>query len=139
MVSFIEANVKFQRIAENGKVKKVNEPYLVNAMSCTEAESKVIERVTPMISGDFTVSAVKESNVSEVFRYDGADYWFKAKVNFFTTDEKTGVEKATPVYYLVQAIDFKNAYENFLNSMKGTIADFEIVGLTLTKFIDVID
>lgn len=130
-------NVRYQKLAENGKVKKVTEPYLVDALSFTEAESRITEEVAPYISGDFTVSAVKKSNISEVFRNESGDWWYKVVVAFITIDEKSGCEKRANSYIMVQAQDFQNALENFLDGMKGTLADFEIVSIAETKIMDV--
>lgn len=139
MEAYIEAKVKFNKRLENGKFKKVNEPYLVNAASFTEAEARVTEAVRPFISGDFTVSAVTKSNIVEVFRHEDGDFWYKVKANFITIDEKSGAEKINSVYYLVQAPNFKRAYDNFMQDMKGTLGDFEVVGIVETAFMDVIE
>lgn len=139
METFIEAKVKFNKQLENGKFKKVNEPYIVKALSFTEAEARVTKEVSPYISGEFTVSAVKKSNIVEIFRNAEGNFWYKVKANFINIDEKTAVEKLTPVYYLVQAQDFRTAYDNFLKGMKGTMADFVIASITETKIMDVFD
>lgn len=70
--------------------QKVTEPYLVDALSFTEAESRIIEEITPFISGEFTVSDIKRANYSELFpcEEDAADRWFKCKLYFITLDEK---------------------------------------------------
>ena len=47
---------------ENGMQKKVTEPYLVDALSFTEAEARIIEEVTPFISGEFTVSDISRAH-----------------------------------------------------------------------------
>lgn len=130
-------NVRFQKIMENGVAKRVTEPYLVDALSFTEAESRITEEVAPYISGDFTVSAVKKSNISEIFREEGSDRWYKVVVAFITIDEKTACEKRSNSHIMVQAADFRNALENFMDGMKGTMADFEIVSITETKVMDV--
>ena len=118
-------------------LKKVNEPYLVDALSFTEAESRIIEEQTPFISGDFSVSAVKRTKISEIFRDDTADKWYLAKVAFITIDEKTAVEKRTVSQILVAGSDFKSAYDNFLEGMRGTMADFDLVSLSETPLMDV--
>lgn len=38
---------------------------------------------------------------------------------------------------MVQASDFKNAYDNFMQGMKGTMADFDIISITETSIMDV--
>lgn len=138
MAIYIEAQVHYDKIMENGRQKRVNEPYLCDALSCTEAEARVTEEVTPYISGEFTVSAVKKTNIAEVFRNDG-DWWYRVKVNFLTFDEKTGIDKKTPCYYLVQAKDFEDALKNFNEGMKGSMADYEISQIVETKIMDVFD
>lgn len=137
MALWIETKVRFDKTMENGKVKKVTEPYLVDALSFTEAEARIIEEVTPFISGDFDVNAVKKSNIAEIFRDDSGDKWYKVKVAFITIDEKSAAEKRKASYILVQASDFKSAYDNFMDGMKGTMADFEIVAITETALMDV--
>ena len=137
MALWIETKVRFDKTMENGKVKKVTEPYLVDALSFTEAEARIIEEVTPFMSGDFDVSAVKKSNISEIFRDETGDRWYKVKVAFITIDEKTAVEKRKASYILVQASSFKGAYDNFIEGMKGTMADYEIAGIAETAIMDV--
>lgn len=139
MALYIEAKVKHTKRMENGKFKKVNEPYLVDALSCTEAEARVTKEVAPHISGDFSVSAVKTTNIEEIFRDENGDFWYAVKANFISVNEKSGTEKLTPHYFLVQAPDFDTAVNNFYNGMKGTMADFVIASVTETKIMDVFE
>lgn len=138
MALYIEAKVRFEKVMENGKVRKISEPYLVDALSFTEAEARITEEVMPYISGEFTVSAVKKTKIAEIFRDEKGGYWYMIKANFISLDEK-GVEKLSPTYFLVQASDFPTAYNNFMDGMKGTMADFTIAGITETKIMDVFD
>lgn len=137
MANWFECKVRYDKMMENGMIKKVNEPYLVDALSFTEAEARIIEEQTPFISGDFSVSAVKRTKISEIFLDDTADKWYLAKVAFITIDEKTAAEKRTVSQILVAGSDFKGAYDNFMDGMKGTMADFELVSLTETPLMDV--
>lgn len=115
----------------------MTEPYLVDALSFTEAEARIIEEITPFISGEFKVTAVKRTNIAEIFWNEAGDRWYKVKVNFITIDEKTAVEKKTANFIMVQAEDFKSAFENFMAGMKGTMSDFEIASITETLIMDV--
>lgn len=137
MANYIETKVRFDKMQENGIVKKVTEPYLVDALSFTEAEARIIEEVTPFISGDFSVSAVKKTNISEIFWDACGDKFYKVKVNFITIDEKTATERKKASYILVQAASFKDAYDNFVEGMKGTMADYEIAAISETAIMDV--
>ena len=137
MANWFECKVRYDKLQENGAVKKVNEPYLVDALSFTEAESRIIEEQTPFISGDFSVSTVKRTKISEIFWNEGGDRWYLVKVAFITIDERSGVEKRTATLILVQAAGFKEALDNFIEGMKGTMADYEIVSITETPLMDV--
>ncbi len=137
MAQWIEVRARYDKMMENGSVKKVTEPYLADALSCTEAEARVTEELTPFISGDFRISSVVTTKISEIFWDASGDRFYKVKVNFITLDEKTATEKKTAAYILVQASSFKEAYDNFVDGMKGTMADYEIEAISETKLIDV--
>ncbi|HRF69242.1 MAG TPA: DUF4494 domain-containing protein [Muribaculum sp.] len=137
MSNWFETKVRYDKMMENGMQKKVNEPYMVDALSFTEAEARTIEELTPFISGDFSISAVKRTNISEIFWDETADKWYHVKVNFITLDEKTAVEKKTTTHILVAANDFRGALDNFMEGMKGTMADFEIASIAETNIMDV--
>lgn len=137
MAQWIEVRARYNKIMENGSVKRVTEPYLADALSCTEAEARVTEELKPFISGEFRISSVFTTKISEIFWAASGDRFYKVKVNFITLDEKTATEKKTASYILVQASSFKEAYDNFLDGMKGTMADYEIEAITETKLVEV--
>lgn len=70
MHTWFEGKIRYEKVAENGMNKKVTEPYLVDALSFTEAEARLIEEVTPFITGEFTVIDIKRANYSEIFPSD---------------------------------------------------------------------
>lgn len=139
MALWFETKIRYDRMQENGAVKKVNEPYLVDALTFTDAEARIIEKITPFISGEFSVSAVKKTKISEIFfdESDYADKYYMVKVNFITLDEKSGKEKKSASFILVQAGDFQNALGRFQDGMKGTLADYQIASITETPLMDV--
>lgn len=139
MHNWFECKIRYEKVAENGMNKKVTEPYLVDALSFTEAESRIIEEITPFISGEFTVSGVARANYSELIFCDeeSADKWYKCKLYFITLDEKTGIEKKTATNVLVQAADLKDAIKKLDEGMKGTMADYEIAAVSETAIMDV--
>lgn len=97
MHTWFECRIRYEKMMDNGMQKKVTEPYLVDALSFTEAEARIIEEMTPFISGEFTVSDIKRANYSELFPSNDEqdDRWFKCKLVFITLDEKSGAEKCT--------------------------------------------
>ena len=136
-MNWFECKVRYDKMMENGVVKKVTEAFWVDALSFTEAEARIIEEQTPFISGDFSVSAVKRTKISEIFWDDTADKWFLAKVAFITIDEKTAAEKKAVSQILVAGSNFSGAYDNFLDNMKQVLGDFELQSLSETPLIDV--
>lgn len=136
MALWIEVKVRQEKMTETGKTVKVTEPYLVDALSCTEAEARVVEEITPYTS-EFNVLNVSKTKISEIFWNESGDRFYKVKVNFITLDEKTAAEKRTASYILVQASTFDEALENFHDGMKGTMADYEIETISETKIVEV--
>lgn len=137
MANWFECKVKYEKLQENGAAKKVNEPYLVDALSFTEAESRITEEQRPYISGEFTVSAIKPTKIAEIFWDESGDRWYLVKVAFITIDEKTAAEKRSTSLILVQASNFKEAHENFVKGMAGTMADYDILSISETPLMDV--
>ncbi|MCJ2381282.1 DUF4494 domain-containing protein [Parabacteroides sp. AGMB00274] len=137
MHNWFLCKVSYEKILENGMQKKVTEPYLVDALSFTEAEARIIEEMSPFITGEFTVSAVGRAKLSEVFFNDDGDRYYKAKIYFITLDEKSGIEKKTAAQMLVQAYNLKEAITVLEEGMKGTLADYTIASIAETQIMDV--
>lgn len=136
MAQWIEVKVRYEKMTDSGKTVKVTDPYLVDALSCTEAEARVVEEITPFTS-EFNVLNVGKTKIAEIFWNEGGDKFYKVKVNFITIDEKTAAEKRKASYILVQASDLDEALRNFHNGMKGTMADYEVESIAETKYVDV--
>ena len=139
MHNWFLCKIKYEKTMENGQNKKVTEPYLVDALSHTEAEARIIEEMTPYISGEFTVSGIVPAKYSELFFADeeAADRWFKCKLAFLTFDEKSGAEKRTMTNVLVQAADLRDAVKKLDEGMKGSMADYLILSVAETPIMDV--
>ena len=56
MHTWFECKIRYEKVMENGMNKKVTEPYLVDALSFTEAEARIIEEMTPFISNVPTIA-----------------------------------------------------------------------------------
>ncbi len=137
MANWFECKVRYDKLQENGSAKKVTEPYLVDALSFTEAEARITEEQRPFISGEFDVAAVKRSRIAEIAFNEGGDRWYLVKLGFITVDERSGAEKRSTSQILVQATGFKSAFDNLLEHMKGTMADYDIISIAETPLIDV--
>lgn len=125
------AKVRYQKTLESGKTKNVTEQYLVDCLSKTECEARIIEELSPLYP-ELQVKVIGDSKISEILGNKECGRFWLVKVAFITIDEKTAKEKRTISQILVGAPDFTNAVENFNEGMKGTMTDFEIVSLAET-------
>jgi len=136
-MNWFECKVSYEKMMENGVLKKVTEPYLVDALSFTEAEARIIEEMKPCISGEFLVADIKRARFAELFYNENGDRYYKFKVFFITLDESSGTEKKTAAQMLAQASDIKDAIAVLENGMKGTLADYIIASVSETPIMDI--
>lgn len=139
MHNWFLCKIKYEKTMENGQVKKVTEPYLVDALSHTEAEARIVEEMKPYISGEFTVAGIVPAKFSEVFFCESISdsYWFKCRLAFVTLDEKSYTGKKTYTNVLVQASDLRDAVKKLDENMKGSMADYLICSVAETQIWDV--
>lgn len=135
----IEGTIKYRKLVENGMERTVTEKVIVEAYTVTEAESRIIEEMTPFIEGEFGVQSVRRANIAEVFYStdENADKFYKCKLLFITLDEKSGAEKKTQVFMLVQAADLRDAVKKLDEGMKGTMVDYVIASVADANIVDV--
>ena len=138
---WFECKIAYEKVMEDGLQKKVTESYVVDAMSFTEAEKRIMEEMSSYISGEFTIKDIKIAPYKEIFFSDDemADRWYKAKLQFITIDEKTEKEKRSNVNYLVQAGTLKGAVGNIESVMGATMIDYVIAAVNETTLMDVFE
>jgi hypothetical protein len=136
-MKLFECGIRYEKTLENGMQKKVTELYIVDALSFTEAESRIIGEMSCFISGEFDVVSEKITNYSELVENAQGDKWYRVKVNYITLDEKTGKEKKAPKYLLVQAKDIDNARAMTNEFMKDSMVDWNCEAVQETKIMDV--
>lgn len=137
MNTWFECKVRYEKTGEDGLPKRVVEPYLVDALSFTEAEARIILEVQPFISGEFTVSNIKRAHIAELFENPSGDRWYRAKVNFIILDEEKGIEKCHPVAMMVQASNFKEATDFLIEKLSTTMSDWKIAAIKETDIMDI--
>ena len=139
MNKFFDTSVKFRKTDEQGVNKLVTESYIVSALSFSEAESNINEQMKVYVGEDFKIVNIKLTNYSEIAAFEDTDIWFKSKISLLYFDEENGKEKKSNIYMLVQANDAKNAYDNTIATLKGTISDFTIPSVSETKIVEVFE
>ena len=136
---FYEVKVQYNKMLEDGKEKKVTEQYVVEALSFTEAESRITEEMTTYTDGDFDVVSEKIAPYNEIFLSDKSDddKWFISKVGFITLDEKTAKEKKQTFRYLVQARTSELAMDYTKEMFSHGMSDYSIDSVQDTPTLDV--
>ena len=139
--TWFECKVRYEKTQEDGSEKLVNEQYVVDALSFTEAEASIIDNMSVYVSGEFRVANINPANYNEIFfsDIDDDDLWFKARLAFFTIDEKKDKEKRTYVNYLIQAKSIERAKRYVDEVMGKTMIDYELKSLSETKIFDVFE
>lgn len=138
---WFECKVQYEKFMENGMQKKVTELYIVEALSFTEAESRIIEDMSVYINGEYEVKDIKKAKYKEIWFSDdtNADRFYQAKLQFITIDEKTRKEKHLNFVCLVQASTLNGAIKGIDEVMGGTMIDYTSVEAKETKILDVIE
>ena len=139
--TWFECKIRYEKIMEDGLPKKINDVYVVDALSFSEAEERIIEEMSSYISGEIEIVDVKIAPYREIFFADDnlADQWFKAKLSFITIDERTDKEKRTSMMYLVNAGNISSAINNIGEVMSGTMIDYVTTSISATKIMDVFE
>ncbi|GGM53226.1 MAG: DUF4494 domain-containing protein [Porphyromonas sp.] len=137
---WFECKVSYERQADSMGMKKVSESYLVDALSFTEAEKRIIKEIRPFVSvGELEVVNIRRARIAELFLNDEAedDRYFRAKVNFITVDEKSGSEKKTSATMIVKSDSLPNAVTELKAQLDSQMASYEIAAVTDTQILDV--
>jgi hypothetical protein len=137
MQSWFECKVKYQKIDQNGREIQVTESFLLDAVSFTDAEARIIGQMQTMVRGEFTVTDIRKSKIAEVFPYETGEWWYKATINLTTVDEEAGKEKKLRTLYLVQADDIKDALARLEESLSFLIVPYVVSAIQVSLIADV--
>ena len=137
MHNWFECKIKYEKTIEEGRIAKVSESYLVDALTFSEAEERINKEIEPFISGEFVVATIRKARISEMFENATGDKWYRCKVNFITLDEEKGVEKKIASTMMVQANNVREAWDGLQEGMKGSMADYQVAAITETVIMDV--
>ena len=137
MQTWFEVKVKYEKVDQDGRERKVSESYLVDAVSFTDAEARMTEQIQQMIRGEYNIDNIKKSNIIEIFPAETGEFWYKAKISLVTIDEKAGKEKKINNYFLIAADDLKEALLRLEEGLSYMVVPYYVTGLNLSNIIDV--
>lgn len=137
MQTWFECKAKFIKIDESGRERKVTEKSIIDAVSFTDAETRITQKLGETVRGEFSVIDIKQSNVTEIFQYDEGEWWYKGKINLVTIDERYGKEKRIAEYFLVNANDLEQALLRLRESLSYILVPFQIESIAFTQVAEV--
>ncbi|MGE4586340.1 MAG: DUF4494 domain-containing protein [Mangrovibacterium sp.] len=137
MQTWFEVKVKYVKVDPDGRERKANESYLVDAVSFTDAEARIIRQMQQIVRGEFQVDNIKKSNIIEILPAEQGEYWYKARIGIVTVDEKAGKEKKVNNYFLVAADDFKEALQRLEEGLSYILVPYHITAMSMSNIADV--
>ncbi len=139
VANWFEVKIKYHKINDEGKEVKVSETYLIDAMSFTEAESRITISLKEMIQHDFYIVSIKKSNITELIESDDIndDKYFKAKVSIIDADQISGKEKRSNQYFLIAGANVDSALEHLRKTLSTYVVPTDIVSVGDSNIVDV--
>ena len=135
--TWFECKVKYQKIDNDGREKPVTENFLLDAVSFTDAEARIIAQMQTMVRGEFTVCDIKKSKIAEVFPYEIGEWWYRVTINLTTIDEDAGKEKKLRTFYLIEADDIQEALTRLEESLSFLIVPYVVSAISVSQIADV--
>jgi len=145
MNTWFTVKVKYTKQLEDGTFKRVSEPYLLAAMTFTDAEARIYEELGSIIRGEFTVTNIARTEYHDIFYYEDADLWYKCKVTYQSEGDGLEIEsdlnpkkvKKVSQNFLVTATSVKEAFERIQESLSTLMVDYQIPSIMLTPIVDI--
>lgn len=137
MQTWYECKVIYLKIDQSGHEKKVNDIYLLDAVSYTDAEARIFQQIQELTNGEFKVVSIKQSNITEIIHNDDGEWWYKAKISLVTIDEEAGKEKKVNNYILVMADDINQALKRLEDGLSYMLVPYATTAIQLSPICEV--
>jgi Domain of unknown function (DUF4494) len=138
MQTWFESKVKYVKVSQSGNEQMVTENFLLDAVSYTDAETRIIKQMQQSVKGgEFAIVDIKKSKIAEVFPFENGEWWYKATINLVTIDEEAGKEKKMRAFYLVMADDIQEALNRLDESLSFLVIPYVVSAITVSTIVDV--
>jgi hypothetical protein len=137
MNNWFTVKVKYTKQLDNGTLKRVSEPYLLAAMTFTDAEARIYEELGTVIRGEFNVVGISRTEIHDIFAYDDADVWYKVKITYESEGADEEKSKKIAQNFLVSAHSVKDAYDRIKESLATLMVDFQIPSITVSPIVEI--
>lgn len=137
MNNWFTVKVKYTKQLENGTLKRVTEPYLLAAMTFTDAEARIYEELGSIVRGEFMVTGISRTDIQDIFQYDDADTWFNCKIKYANEEGDGEKNRSVTQQFLVSAPDVKEAFLRMQESLSTLMIDYQILGIVSSPIIEI--
>jgi len=137
MNNWFTVKVKYTKQLENGTFKRVSEPYLLAAMTFTDAEARIYEELGSIIRGEFNVVGIARTELHDIFAYEDADVWYKVKISYDAEGDGDEKKKKVSQNFLVSAHSVKDAYDRIKESLSTLMVDFQIPSIIVSPIVEI--
>jgi hypothetical protein len=137
MNTWFKVKVKYTKQLESGSFKRVSEPYLLSAMTFTDAEARIYEELGTFIRGEFSVMGITREDIQDIFQYDDADSWFKCKISYDNIDDDGDKKRTVTQNFLVSAKTVKDSYERIEESLETLMLDYQIISIIASPIVEI--
>lgn len=137
MNSWFTVKVKYTKQMDDGSFKRVSEPYLLAAMTFTDAEARIYEELGALIRGEFIITGISRTDIHDIFHYEDSEVWYLSKIEFMTGDLDNPKPRKVVNKFLVTAHSVKEATERIRESMGGLLVEYKIVNTGESPIVDV--
>lgn len=141
-----ECKVESNLLCDEG-IKRVTKVYLVDAMSFSEAEARIVKEMSSLGgSRNPEIKGIKEYKVSELFLGGGSGIYYKARILVSEVCEGTGKIKKVPLQVLVElssptGVEGVQALDNILmlikDNMSSMLYDWSVVRVEQTPIVGI--
>jgi hypothetical protein len=129
--------VKYQKVDQHGNQIKASDIYLIEAISYTDAETRLYEIMEQLVSVEFQVIAISKANFEDILPSEEGVDWYKMKASALSFDEDSGKERKITSYYLVSASSIGDSLEIGKKYLGESINDYVIQSVAITTINDV--
>ena len=137
MNNYFTVKVKYTKQLESGVFKRVTEPYLLPAMTFSDAETRIYEELGEIIRGEFNIVGIVRTELHDIFHYDTeSGVWYILKIKFDGSADGEGSKNVRQTFF-VAAESVKDAVDKLKESLSTLMVDYEITSSAVSPIVDI--
>lgn len=137
MATWYECKFKYNKEDQSGGFTTVTEVYLVDAVSFTDAESRVYQEIGSNYK-EFVLLTVSKYKLHELIHREEGLTWYKCKVAITSLDEKSQKERKLKQTIVVSGNNIKEAFDAIEEVFAGSVSDYVILDIVTTQIVEIL-